>query len=176
MRGVGPADKTGKSVVTYCPGGSFLSPALPRPEKPREMIAIRYSPFHPKYRAVRTNQDCQLQGKQFRSVNGCSPESCKVPASGSRPTQTAEVCLLKQELVFQFKALAITGRNRLCRYHVDIATHRHLSDTARRALESIPPSRTHCDQPVAEFSLLARGLRSQTEEGSEHGDNQMYGK
>jgi hypothetical protein len=53
MRGVGPADKTGNSVVTYCPGGSFLSPALPRPAKPREMIAIRYSPFRPKYRAVR---------------------------------------------------------------------------------------------------------------------------
>src|SRR3954447_23279846 len=36
-RGVGPADKTGKSVVRYCPGGSFTSATLPRPEKPREM-------------------------------------------------------------------------------------------------------------------------------------------
>src|SRR5262244_2162279 len=43
--GVGPADKTGKSVVTYCPGGSFSSPALRRPEKPREMIAICNSPL-----------------------------------------------------------------------------------------------------------------------------------
>src|ERR1700757_4666903 len=38
--GVGPADKTGKSVVRYCPGGSFTSPALRRPEKPREIVAI----------------------------------------------------------------------------------------------------------------------------------------
>src|SRR6476660_1750461 len=38
--GVGPADNTGKSVVRYCPGGSFASAALRRPEKPREMIAI----------------------------------------------------------------------------------------------------------------------------------------
>src|SRR5215467_4661793 len=38
--GVGPADKTGKSVVRYCPGGSFASPVLRRPEKLREMIAI----------------------------------------------------------------------------------------------------------------------------------------
>src|SRR5215475_8840478 len=97
MRGVGPADKTGKSVVTYCPGGSFLSPALPRPEKPREMIAIRYSPFRPKYRAVRTNQDCQLQETQFRSVNGSAPalNHARQQPNGSRPTQTAEVCLLK---------------------------------------------------------------------------------
>src|ERR1043166_5957129 len=38
--GVGPADKTGKSVVRYCPDGSFASVALRRPEKPREMISI----------------------------------------------------------------------------------------------------------------------------------------
>src|SRR5215831_15745714 len=38
--GVGPADKTGKVAVRYCPGGSFPAPALRRPEKPREMIAI----------------------------------------------------------------------------------------------------------------------------------------
>src|SRR3954454_5870946 len=43
--GVGPADKTGKSVVRYCPGGSFTSAALRRPEKPREMIPIYVSPF-----------------------------------------------------------------------------------------------------------------------------------
>src|SRR5881394_323151 len=40
MRGVGPADKTGKSVVRYCPGGSFASASLRRPEKPREIIPI----------------------------------------------------------------------------------------------------------------------------------------
>src|SRR5579884_2947607 len=39
-RGVGPAESTGKSVVRYCPGGSFTSAALRRPEKPRETIAI----------------------------------------------------------------------------------------------------------------------------------------
>jgi hypothetical protein len=30
--------------VRYCPGGSFTSAALRRPEKPREMIAICISP------------------------------------------------------------------------------------------------------------------------------------
>src|SRR5215475_4822850 len=44
-RGVGPADKTGKSVVRYCPGGSFTSAALRRPEKPREIIAIYPFPY-----------------------------------------------------------------------------------------------------------------------------------
>src|SRR4051795_1678694 len=43
--GVGPADNTGKSVVRYCPGGSFASAALRRPEKPREMIPICTSPY-----------------------------------------------------------------------------------------------------------------------------------
>ena len=45
MCGVGPADKTGKSVVRYWPGGSFTTSALRRPEKPREMILIRLSPY-----------------------------------------------------------------------------------------------------------------------------------
>src|SRR5436190_1661634 len=44
MCGVGPADKTGKSVVRYCPGGSFASAALRRPEKPREIVPIYTSP------------------------------------------------------------------------------------------------------------------------------------
>src|SRR5262249_25576043 len=44
-RGVGPADSTGKSVVKYCPGGSFAFSALCRPEKPRETMAIHNSPF-----------------------------------------------------------------------------------------------------------------------------------
>src|SRR3954452_24263157 len=43
--GVGPADKTGKSEVRYCPGGSFTSAALRRPEKPRETIPIYTSPY-----------------------------------------------------------------------------------------------------------------------------------
>src|SRR5215510_6029853 len=40
MRGVGPADKTGKSVVRYCPGGNSASVALRLPKNPREIIAI----------------------------------------------------------------------------------------------------------------------------------------
>src|SRR5262245_6959368 len=38
VRGVGPADSTGKSVVTYCPGGTRASSASSRrlPLKPRE--------------------------------------------------------------------------------------------------------------------------------------------
>src|SRR5262250_3364022 len=42
--GVGPADKTGKSVVRYCPGGSLISVGVRRPEKPLEMILM-----HPPY-------------------------------------------------------------------------------------------------------------------------------
>src|SRR5262249_47802193 len=45
MCGVGPADKTGKSVVRYCPGGSVTSEVLRRPEKPREIIAIFTSSY-----------------------------------------------------------------------------------------------------------------------------------
>src|SRR5262249_32200768 len=44
-RGVGPADKTAKSVVTYCPSRSFTSLALRRPQRPRETIPIYTSPF-----------------------------------------------------------------------------------------------------------------------------------
>src|SRR6516165_214224 len=44
--GVGPADNTGKSVVRYCPGGSFTCAALRRPEKPRETILILISPYY----------------------------------------------------------------------------------------------------------------------------------
>src|ERR1700752_3879727 len=47
MCGVGPADKTGKSVVRYWPGGSLASAGLRRPEKPREMIAIIHSCLAP---------------------------------------------------------------------------------------------------------------------------------
>src|SRR5215469_12633063 len=42
--GVGPADKTGKSVVRYCPGGSLTSIGVRRPEKPLEMILMRLPP------------------------------------------------------------------------------------------------------------------------------------
>src|ERR1051325_12133540 len=52
MCGVGPADKTGKSVVRYCPGGSFASAALRRPEKPREMIPIGSYPYRVSCRTV----------------------------------------------------------------------------------------------------------------------------
>src|SRR4030095_10958574 len=43
--GVGPADKTGKSVVRYCPGGRVTSPALRRPENPRAIIPIYPCPY-----------------------------------------------------------------------------------------------------------------------------------
>ena len=41
-RGVGPADRTGKSVTTYCPGGTRELDAVSRrlPLNPREMKAI----------------------------------------------------------------------------------------------------------------------------------------
>jgi hypothetical protein len=47
-------DKTGKSVVTYCPGGSFGFAAARRPEKPREMIAILF--LRASVRMFRTDQ------------------------------------------------------------------------------------------------------------------------
>src|SRR5690242_11641413 len=43
MRGVGPADSTGKSSVRYWPGGSFGS-LCPRPVKPRDTTAILLLP------------------------------------------------------------------------------------------------------------------------------------
>jgi hypothetical protein len=46
--GVGPADSTGKSVVRYCPGGSFTPAGLRLPENPREMIPIPNFPYLPK--------------------------------------------------------------------------------------------------------------------------------
>src|SRR5512140_3783782 len=42
--GVGLADHTGKSLVRYCPLGSFTSDALRRPEKPRGIIPIYTTP------------------------------------------------------------------------------------------------------------------------------------
>src|SRR5215475_5767912 len=60
--GVGPADKTGKSVVRYCPGGSFTSAARRRPEKPREMIPIRNSLYRVKYRTVRSESKVADRG------------------------------------------------------------------------------------------------------------------
>src|SRR6266568_1423804 len=50
--GVGPADRTGKSLVRYWPGGSRPGGASPRrPRKPREMIG-GISPTHSRYRDV----------------------------------------------------------------------------------------------------------------------------
>src|SRR5258708_26966976 len=60
--GVGPADRTGKSVVRYCPGGSFAFSALRRPEKPLETISSRTSPYRVKYRAVRSEPTLPLEG------------------------------------------------------------------------------------------------------------------
>src|SRR5262244_338744 len=61
MCGVGPADKTGKSVVRYCPGGSFTSAARRRPEKPREMILIRNSPYRVKYLSLRSKSKLPIK-------------------------------------------------------------------------------------------------------------------
>src|SRR5579863_7277872 len=52
MCGVGPADKTGKSVVRYCPGGSFASAALRRPAKPREITPISTPSYRVTYRTA----------------------------------------------------------------------------------------------------------------------------
>src|SRR6201997_1623180 len=59
MCGVGPADKTGKSVVRYCPGGSFTSAALRRPEKPREMAPIFSSPLKRTIAPCEVDQSCR---------------------------------------------------------------------------------------------------------------------
>src|SRR6516225_9398767 len=45
MWGVGPAERTGKSVVRYWPGGNFTSATVRLPKKPREMVPIRTSPM-----------------------------------------------------------------------------------------------------------------------------------
>src|ERR1700745_243220 len=70
--GVGPADKTGKSVVRYCPGGSLTSVGLRRPEKPREMIPIRNSPYRVKsYSAEQIEGgDEKDQSKLLRQARG----------------------------------------------------------------------------------------------------------
>src|SRR5262249_60593251 len=64
--GVGPADKTGKVAVRYCPGGSFPASALRRPEKPREMIAI---PILPAERVL-------LYPEQINAADGGSKRNC----------------------------------------------------------------------------------------------------
>ena len=40
-----PAERTGKSVVRYCPGGSFTSATVRLPKKPRETVPIRTPPM-----------------------------------------------------------------------------------------------------------------------------------
>src|SRR6202007_272245 len=57
--GVGPADKTGKSVVRYCPGGSFTSAVLRRPEKPREIVPMRTLPTRQVTYPCRAKQNCR---------------------------------------------------------------------------------------------------------------------
>src|SRR5260370_12743315 len=50
MRGVGPADNTGKSLTRYCPGGrrELLALSRPLPRKPRDMNDIdRFLPISP---------------------------------------------------------------------------------------------------------------------------------
>src|SRR5262249_20941040 len=71
MCGVGPADKTGKSVVRYCPGGSFTSAALRRPEKPREIIPIYISSaqFRNRFRSL---SNVNRSGSQNASKNAAA--------------------------------------------------------------------------------------------------------
>src|ERR1700726_4710766 len=49
VRGVGPAESTGKSSTTYWPGGTRAGPTSRRgrPRNPRENGAIRYSDLGP---------------------------------------------------------------------------------------------------------------------------------
>src|SRR5260370_21935872 len=76
--GVGTADKAGKSVVRYWPGGRFTSAALRRPEKPREMIPIpQFSfPSEVSYGAERSKPRVELgfdkhkQRKRARVLRG----------------------------------------------------------------------------------------------------------
>src|SRR5260370_34854359 len=46
-RGVGPADRTGKSFTTYCPGGTreLLAVSLRLPRNPREVKDMEWSPL-----------------------------------------------------------------------------------------------------------------------------------
>src|SRR5580658_10136990 len=62
ISGVGPADKTGKSVVRYCPGGSFTSVGERRPAKPLEMILMRIFPCLRRLRS-RLRQSALLDNK-----------------------------------------------------------------------------------------------------------------
>src|SRR5436305_1163968 len=49
VRGVGPADSTGKSLTTYCPGGTRdgSTSGRRRPWNPREIGTIRPGPAEP---------------------------------------------------------------------------------------------------------------------------------
>src|SRR5262249_25440282 len=74
-RGVGPADKTGKSVVRYCPGGSFASAALRRPEKPREIIPIYTSSLQVKVSDSFANPSLSMTNLRFDRHIHCSSNS-----------------------------------------------------------------------------------------------------
>src|SRR5205823_2472327 len=64
VRGVGPADRTGKSLVTYCPGGTRSAGAASRlRRKPREigLTAAGYSSKIPNGPGSRRGQQVHVQ-------------------------------------------------------------------------------------------------------------------
>src|SRR5215469_1554584 len=67
--GVGPADKTGKSVVRYCPGGSFAV-CFPRfPKKPRDTISMWIPPTSAGCFGGRLSQSAPIGDKTCNLIN-----------------------------------------------------------------------------------------------------------
>jgi len=85
--GVGPADKTGKVAVRYCPGGSFPASALRRPEKPREMIAIAILPAERGTALSGANQCCRWREQAELSSN--QSRRCHPTSERSLPRRTS---------------------------------------------------------------------------------------
>src|SRR5712691_7359120 len=69
--GVGPADRTGKSSVTYCPGGTRLesTSGRRRPRKPRESGLMRLSLARPPWR-YRTGPGARHRDLSFEASAG----------------------------------------------------------------------------------------------------------
>src|SRR5438445_5451892 len=113
MWGVGPAERTGKSVVRYCPGGSFTSATVRLPKKPREMVPIRTSPMRERANWLKllsligktnfsllkrhitisavstpaaTNQTAILEGRGFQIADTSLLQ--RMPSSGPMPKRT----------------------------------------------------------------------------------------
>jgi hypothetical protein len=136
MCGVGPADSTGKSVVRYCPGGSFASAGVRRPEKPREMTAIMHSclgtdaPQH----WCSTNQSKASNP----ASNECRPQNVNVADLGK---QESRLCRTAIRMVNASIATRSGGHPlSYVRLGVSISTRRPGSPTSGR---SHPPRMTH---------------------------------